>query len=144
VKHQTRAWEGAGLAGDNHASVLDRTLSYEPPHSPSSSSRLTATLIPPVPRTGGRYAGVYAVEFNGERIVDRSRDPECDAARALLTRGITGKIKIIDAGTGKHRSIVNIEKASRLCVREGAHAPYFRVWRLSERSPAAEDGEAEL
>lgn len=34
--------------------------------------------------------GRYAVSIDGERIVTNSRDPECDLARALAARGITG------------------------------------------------------
>jgi hypothetical protein len=34
------------------------------------------------------HDGRYSVLFDGKLLVDRSRDPECDAARALLAQGI--------------------------------------------------------
>ena len=56
----------------------------------------------------------YAVSIDGQRIVEDSRDPECDAARALLAPNITSMVKLLDANTGMHRSTVNIEKAAQL------------------------------
>ena len=41
-----------------------------------------------VPKVGYRWS----VIFRGKLLVERSRDPECDAARALLAKGITGKL----------------------------------------------------
>ena len=35
---------------------------------------------------GGKTGYVYSVIYDGELIVDRSRDPECDAARALVAK----------------------------------------------------------
>ena len=70
----------------------------------------------------GREAGNggyrYSVIFQGECIVSRSRDPEPDAARALLAKGITGRITLLNGKTGKPRSIINIEKAAKLCTVE--------------------------
>ena len=56
----------------------------------------------------------YAVSIDGQRIVEDSRDPECDAARALLAPNITSMVKLLDANTGMRRSTVNIEKAAQL------------------------------
>ena len=39
----------------------------------------------------------WNVEFDDELIVENSKDPECDTARARLARGITGKVGVIDA-----------------------------------------------
>ena len=66
------------------------------------------------------------------------RDPECDLARALLARGITGELTMVDANTGKPRTVIDIERAAMLTVREGP------LWFAShesrpERAPAAED-----
>jgi hypothetical protein len=47
-------------------------------------------------------------------LVDRSRDPECDAARALLARGITGKLTMLDGKTGGPQTIIDIEEAAGL------------------------------
>jgi len=58
-----------------------------------------------------------------------SKDAECDAARVLLSRGITGKITMEDAKTGKPRNIVNIEKAAKVTVSETRkHGPRFVTW----------------
>jgi hypothetical protein len=72
-----------------------------------------------------RNGCVWQVEFDGESVVVGSRDPECDLARALLARGITGTITILDGNTGKPRTFVNIEKAARLTVEEGPNGPRF-------------------
>ena len=57
----------------------------------TKSVMLKAKLHPVwVPRGGYRYS----VIFRGELLVDRSRDPECDAARALVAKGITGRLTI--------------------------------------------------
>lgn len=91
---------------------------------------LVATLYPPERKTGIPYSDSYAVSFDGERIIEHSRDPEPELARALLARGITGSIKIIDANTGAHRSTVNIEAAARITVLEGRSVgPRFVKWR---------------
>jgi hypothetical protein len=77
---------------------------------------LTARLHPKW--VGGRDGYRYSVICRGELIVDRSRDPECDAARALLARGITGKLTMLDGKTGIPRTIVDIEKAAKVRVSE--------------------------
>jgi hypothetical protein len=99
---------------------------------------LLARLHPPVRKEGVRYSGLYCVEFDGELIVVGSRDPECDVARALLARGITGKLTMVDANTGRARTVIDIERAAMLTVREGPlrFAPYES---RPERAPAAED-----
>jgi hypothetical protein len=58
------------------------------------------------------------VVFDGKLLVDRSRDPECDAARALLAQGFTGKLTLCYGKTGMPRTIIDIEKAARLRVSE--------------------------
>jgi hypothetical protein len=78
----------------------------------------TARLHPPMHKQGVPYSGSYAVEFEGEMIVKGSRKPECDAARALLARGITGKLTMLDANTGKPRTIIDIERAAHLTMSE--------------------------
>ena len=67
---------------------------------------------------GGSTGYAYSVIWRGELIVNRSHDPECDAARALLARGYTGTITMLDGKTGTPRSIINIEKAARHRVSE--------------------------
>jgi len=87
-----------------------------------------------------RHYYAYDVEFDGDLIVQGSRDPEHDLARALLARGLTGKVTMLDSITGKSRTIINIENAARWCV--GSNLDMYR-WKPSESGnsspPAAED-----
>ena len=78
---------------------------------------------------GGRDGYRYSVLYCGELLVDHSRDPECDSARALLAKGITGKLTMCDGQTGIPRTIIDIERAARLTAEEGPCAPRFRRWR---------------
>jgi hypothetical protein len=61
----------------------------------------------------------YSVIFDGKLLIENSRDPECDAARALLKRGYTGQLHMLDGKTGRPRTIIDIEKAAKLTVEEG-------------------------
>jgi hypothetical protein len=73
---------------------------------------------------------LYDVTFDGEVIVTSSRVPECDAARVLLARGVTGSLAIVGADTGKHRTTLNIEAAAKLTVAESRrHSPRFVKWK---------------
>ena len=67
---------------------------------------------------GGEAGYVYSVIYDGKLLVERSRDPECDAARALVAKGITGKLTILDGKTGLPRTIINVAKAAKLRVAE--------------------------
>ena len=78
---------------------------------------------------GGRDGYRYSVLFEGQLLVDRSRDPECDAARALVAKGITGKLTMLDGKTGRPRTIIDIEKAARLTCEETGGVPRFRKYR---------------
>ena len=69
--------------------------------------------------TGGRDGYRYSILYDGKLLVERSRDPETDAARALLAQGITGKLTLCDGKTGKPRTVIDIERAARLCTKEG-------------------------
>jgi hypothetical protein len=64
---------------------------------------VTARLHPLKSKNGKQ---LYSVIFRGKLLVERSGDPECDAARALLVQGVTGKLYLSDAGdfsiTKKH------------------------------------------
>ena len=68
--------------------------------------------------TGGRDGYRYSVIFRAECIVSRSRDPETDATRALLAKGVTGRITLLDGKTGKPRTVIDIERAAKLCTVE--------------------------
>jgi hypothetical protein len=73
----------------------------------------------------------YDVVFSGETIVTDSRDPDHDLARALLARGIKGKVTMHDGNTGKPRTVINIEKAAKWCA-DSNGKPYR--WKPYERA----------
>jgi hypothetical protein len=84
---------------------------------------------------GGRDGYRYSVLYDGKLLVDRSRDPECDAARALLAKGLTGKFTMLDGKTGKPRTIIDIEKAAKLTVsEENRDGLRFRPYRHTDNS----------
>ena len=73
---------------------------------------------------------LYDVAFGATVIVADSADPETDLARALLAQGITGVVEIVDGRTGKPRSRVNIETASKVTFREDRRrGPHRQSWR---------------
>jgi hypothetical protein len=94
---------------------------------------LTALLLTREPiRSGSQRPDwyLYDVEFEGDLIVTGSADAECAAARELLARGITGRLTFLDGVTGKPRTIINIEQAAKLTVRDGSRqGPMFVKWR---------------
>jgi hypothetical protein len=96
---------------------------------PAEDGRTTLTARLHPLWVGGRDGYRYSVLFEGKLLVDRSRDPECDAARALLAKGITGKLTMLDGKSGRPRIIVDIEKAARLTVEETGGLPRFRKYR---------------
>jgi hypothetical protein len=67
---------------------------------------------------GGKAGYLYSVIHDGKLLVDRSRDPECDAARGLVAKGITGTLTLLDGKTGVPRTVIDIEKAAKLMVSE--------------------------
>ena len=85
----------------------------------------------------------YSVVFRGQLLVEHSRDPECDAARALLAKGFTGKLTLLDGKTGKPRIIIDIEKAARLRTVETGNAPRFRNVACAQGPQTAETDEPE-
>jgi hypothetical protein len=93
---------------------------------------LTATLTAnKPPRAGSQREDLYLynVIFKGETIVSNSRVPECDAARFLLAKGITGQLTMLDSKTGKPRTSIDIEKAAKLTVLENERSsPRFVKW----------------
>lgn len=101
--------------GKEHAGISDTLAeAFEAPRQAYAS--LECQLFPrkTEPRAGRRYVYVYEVTFDGETIVTGSPDPDFDLARALLARGITGKVTLVDGATGKPRTLIDIEKAAKL------------------------------
>ena len=88
-----------------------------------------------------RHGRLWDVEFDNEMLVVGSRDPEFDLARALLARGVTGSVTILDGKTRKPRTtITDIEKAAGLSTEEGPYGPRF-VKRRQTRVDRSHAGE---
>ena len=94
------------------------------------------------PKPNNRHYYAYDVTLNGVTIVSSSRDPEHDLARALLARGIKGVVEVIDGGTGKSRSRVNIEAAARQGIGSNLEKYKWKPPKASDSSPHA--GESRL
>src|SRR6476659_2096171 len=89
------------------------------------------SLFHPKKTPNDRHWYAYDVVFDGEIIISDSRDPEHDLARALLARGIKGKVTLHDGPTRKPRTVVNIEKAAPWCV--GSNLERYK-WKAPEVS----------
>jgi hypothetical protein len=78
----------------------------------------------------------YRVIHDGVTLMESSRNPEFDAGRALLAKGITGWLEVWHKGATFPAMFLDIAKAARLTVEEGAHEGLrFVRWR-----PRADDG----
>jgi hypothetical protein len=76
----------------------------------------------------------YDVLLGAEIIVQRSRDPEHDAARALLALGYRGRFRTVDFVTDGPRMIHDIEKAAkqRVVERDDGRIVVLRYRPMSE------------
>ena len=114
--------------------------------SASGGTTLTDVLLRPL--ACGRRGQKYAVLWHGEVIVYASYDPEHDAARVLLARGITGTMRTVDEA-GAVRMLLDIEKAAKLTVIEedsrglrvraldALSGGWVEGWRRSQRQEAS-------
>jgi hypothetical protein len=68
-----------------------------------------AAIKPDFTRYGlaARLATSNSVLFDGKLLVERSKDPEHDATRALVAKGISGKLTMLDGKTGIPRTIID-------------------------------------
>ena len=73
--------------------------------------------------------GRYDVQPGEEVIVRGSRDPEHDAARALLARGITGPMTTMRANGMVCMHLVSIEKTAHWSVREDDVGLRLQRWK---------------
>ena len=128
------------------------------------SCRAVSARLHPLKKNGRQ---LYSVIFGGKLLVERSCDPECDAARALLLQGISGKLHVSDAGgfsiTKKReawgvrylytprppmlRTIIDIEKAATLRSVETGNAPRFRrneTCAESAQTAGRDEGDAQV
>jgi hypothetical protein len=125
---------------------------------------LTARVHPLQSKSGRE---VYSVVFQAKLLVEGSGDPECDAARALLAQGFSGKLYLSDAGgfsvqkklepwgvryiytprPPMPRTIINIEDAARLRTVETGNAPRFRrneTYAGGSLRPETDEGEGQV
>ena len=107
---------------------------------------LKAMLHPKV-KPNERHWYAYNVTIDVETVVTDSRDAEHDLARALLAKGITGKVTLYDANSGKPRTLIDIEKAAPWCVgsnldRYPWKPPQKAAEASNKRSPRAGEREA--
>ena len=66
--------------------------------------------------TGARYRVTYL----GETLIESARDPEFEACRALLAKGITGTLVTYSPGSSVPRMRVDIEKGAKLTTIDNA------------------------
>ena len=89
----------------------------------------------------------YAVMFAGRLVVENSRDPEHDAARALVAMGLTGTVVLCDGKSGRPRTIIpNIKHAAGFSMSEESRDG-FRLRRYVDPdipSPTAEASEVAI
>ena len=70
-----------------------------------------------------RLSIAFDVVVDGELIVCGSRNPGPDACRALLARGIAGRLVMHDDRTGRRRYSVDIELGSQGRPSKPSHSP---------------------
>jgi hypothetical protein len=80
-------------------------------------------IIEPLPR------GCYRASYHGEVIVARSREPEFDACRVLLGRGISGAAETWHPGAAHPAMRLDIEKAAEATVVETPAGPRLAKWK---------------
>jgi hypothetical protein len=71
----------------------------------------------------------YNVIFDGDVVIEGSRDPDTDLARVLEARDYCGTVTMLDGMTGRPRIIINIARAAKLSAEEGPNGPRFVKYR---------------
>ena len=71
----------------------------------------------------------YKVVFDGDVVIEGSRDPETELARVLEARGLSGVVTMVDGKTGRPRTVIDIAKAAKVHVEEGPNGPRFVKYR---------------
>ena len=84
----------------------------------------------------------YRVTYLGATLIESARDPEYEACRALLARGITGTLVTYSPGSSVPRMRVDIEKGAKLTIVENAKdGPRTARYRPHPSSAREEDAE---
>jgi hypothetical protein len=74
-----------------------------------------------IERTHYRSTGArYRVTYLGETLIESARDPEFEACRALLAKGISGTLVTYSPGSSVPRMKVDIEKGAKLATIDSA------------------------
>src|SRR5262245_5197129 len=72
----------------------------------------------------------YRVTHNGVTLIESTKNPEFDSARALLAQGIVGQLEVWRRGASSPAMRLDIEKGARLTVEEGdVEGLRFVLWR---------------
>ena len=66
--------------------------------------------------TGARYRVTYL----GKVLIESARDPEYEACRVLLTKGVRGTLAIFSRGSSVPRARVDIEEGAKLTTIDNA------------------------
>ena len=75
-------------------------------------------------------SGRYSVEWQGQALLASSDDPEFDACRALLVRGVTGKLLTRHGGSAHHAMLLDIQRGASSRTEEGRRVgPRRARWR---------------
>jgi hypothetical protein len=82
------------------------------------------------PTTCGERGQRYRVTYAGETLIESTRNPEYDACRALLARGVNGRLEIWRAGVAFPASSIDIERGARWTALETEReSPRIVRWR---------------
>jgi hypothetical protein len=105
---------------------------------------ITGIIIEPTNVRGQRGCH-YRVLHAGEVLIEDTWNPEYDAARALVVRGIAGKVEV--RRDGKAASTMDVEGAAKLTIVENANVgPRLGRWMpfspYSVAAPAGVSGRA--
>jgi hypothetical protein len=84
----------------------------------------------------------YRVTYLGATLIESARDPDFEACRALLARGITGTLVTYSPGGSVPRMRVDIEQGAKLTIVENAKdGPRTARYRPHPSSAREEDAE---
>ena len=77
----------------------------------------------------------YHVTHNGVTLIESTKNPEFDSARALLARAIVGQVEVWRHGASFRAMRFDVEKAAKLTIEDGDRSgPRFTRWQ-----PRSED-----
>ncbi len=86
--------------------IDNQVISDDEPKASQSNHKVEIKLV-----CYDRRGTIYAVLHEGEALIDRSYDPEFQACRELLRRGLRGKLTTYR--DGKASMVLDVEKAAQ-------------------------------